>query len=195
MNRLNRKIIGIVFVTIFLVTSFYFLPQESKFYLKSDVSELKNSLLPVSILTSIILAYITVFRKSEFSGSKWNKTIYVGYIGIMSCLVFNITSDFLTTIVLKTNRISSTEKLNKNFVMSTFTVTTNGKITESGPWVIKSENNYEIRGKLSDKLYENDVDGIFIDKQDFAKIEQKKEFAITLTKGLLGIPFEPILIE
>ncbi|MBD3892233.1 hypothetical protein [Olleya marilimosa] len=77
--------------------------------------------------------------------------------------------------------------------MSTFTVTSNGELTESGPWVIKSADKYEVRGRVSDKSYDNDVDGIFMDKNDYTKIEQKKEFGITLQKGLFGIPYEPIV--
>mgnify|MGYP001025135929 FL=1 len=195
MKRRTRTIIGIAFLGIALLCSFHFLPKESELYLKSDISELRNSILPISIIFSFVFAYLIAFHRTEYNGGKWSKAIYIGYIGIMSYLIFGITSDLLTTIVLKTNRISKTEKLNKNFVMSTFTVTSNGELTESGPWVIKSLDKYEVRGRVSDKSYDNDVDGIFMDKNDYAKIEQKKEFGITLQKGLFGIPYEPIIKE
>jgi hypothetical protein len=195
MKRRTRTIIGIAFLGIALFCSSYFLPKESELYLKSDISELRNSILPISIIFSIVFAYLIAFHKTEYNGGKWSKAIYIVYIGMMGYLFFGMTSDLLTTIVLKTNRISKTETLNKNFVMSTFTVTSNGKLTESGPWVIKSEDKYEVRGRLSDKSYENDVDGIFMEINDYLKIEEKKEFGITLQQGLFGIPFKPIIKE
>ena len=191
MKRRTKTIIGITFLGIALFCSFYFLPKESELYLKSDITELRNSILPISIILSIVFAYLIAFHRTEYNGGKWSKAIYIVYIGIMSYLIFGITSDLLTTIVLKTNRISKTETLNKNFVMSTLTVTSNGKLTESGPWVIRSEDKYEVRGRLSDKSYEKDVDGIFMDKKDYMKIEHMKEFGITFQKGLFGIPYEP----
>ncbi|ARV10623.1 hypothetical protein BTO05_13625 [Winogradskyella sp. PC-19] len=195
MKRRTRIIISIVFLLTSLLSSFYFLPKESELYLKSDISELRSSILPISILLSIVLAFIIAFHKSEFNGGKWSKVIYIGYIGITSYLILSLTSDLLTTIALKTNRITKNETVNKNFVMSTYTVTTNGELTESGPWVIKSENKYEVRGRIKDKSYEDDVDGIFMDKNDYAKIEHKEEFKITLSNGLFGIPYEPIINE
>ncbi len=177
------------------MSAFYFLPKESELYLKSDISDLRNSLLPISIILSIVFAFLTVFDKTEFVGRKWSKAIYIGYIGIMSYLIFGLTSDLLITIALKANRVNTTQKLNKTFIISTFSITTNGEKTESGLWVIKSENKYEVRGRLLDKSYEDDVDGIFMNINDYKKIEQKKEFAITLQKGLFGIPYAPIIKE
>ena len=194
MKRRTRTIIGIAFFGIASFCSFYFLPKESELYLKSDISELRNSILPISIIFSIVFAYLIAFHKTEYNGGKWSKAIYIGYIGMMSYLIFGMTSDLLTTVALKTNRISKTETLNKNFLISTNSITSNG-IKTITPWVIKRENTYEVRGRISDKSYEDDVDGIFMNSADYKKVQDKKEFGITLEKGLFGIPYKPIIKE
>ena len=178
-----------------MTSTFYFLPNESELYLKSDILKLRNFLLPISIVLSIIFAFLLVFDRTEYNGGKWSKAMYILYIGMMSYLAFSLTSDLLTTIALKTNRTANNQTLDKNFVISTITVSSNGEIVESEPWVIESENKYEVRGRISGKTYDKDVDGIYMDENDYAKISQKKEFAITLQKGLYGILYKPTLKE
>ena len=151
MKRRTRIIIAIVFLTLSLLSSFYFLPKESELYLKNDISELRSSILPISILLSIVLVSLIASHKSEFNIGKWSKIIYIGDIVITSILILNFTSDLLTTIVLKTNRISKNVAVNENFVISKFTVTTNGEVSESIPLVIKSKDKYEVRGRIEDK--------------------------------------------
>ena len=195
MKRRTRIIIAIVFLTLSLLSSFYFLPKESELYLKNDISELRSSILPISILLSIVLVSLIASHKSEFNIGKWSKIIYIGDIVITSILILNFTSDLLTTIILKTNRISKNVAVNENFVISKFTVTTNGEVSESIPLVIKSKDKYEVRGRIEDKSYQDDVERIFIDKSEYGKIEHKEEFRITLSTGLFGIPYEPIINE
>ena len=195
MKKQTRIIIGIIFLGITLLCNLLFLPEESELYLKSDILHLRKSLLPISIILSIFFAFVIIFNKTEFNDGKWSKAIYIGYIGMMSYLIFGLTSDLLTTVVLKTNRVSKTETLKKNFVISTFTITTNGTISESGPWIIKSDNKYEVRGRFTGKSYDENVDGIFMNINEYDKIEKKKEFDITIKNGLFGIPYEPKVSE
>ncbi|PWH81646.1 hypothetical protein DIS18_13260 [Algibacter marinivivus] len=161
----------------------------------TDISDLQKTLLPISIALSIIISSILVFKKSEYNGGNWSRISHLGYIGIMSYLIYSLSSSLLTTVTLKMNRISKTETTEKNFVMSTMTFRENGKLISSEPWVIKSDGKYEVRGRITGKSYDDNVDGIFMDKSDYAKVEQKKEFGITLVNGLFGIPYEPTLKE
>jgi len=176
-----------------LLSTFYFLPKESELYLKSDISDLRNSLLPISIILSIVFAFLIVFDKTEYTGGKWSKIVYIGYVGIMSYLILSMTSDLLTTVSLKINRISTTQTLNKNFEITYNLYTSNDK-TDTIAWINHSENKHIIHGRISDRYYEDGVDRIIADNNDYAKIakiELKKEFNIKLKKGLLGILFDP----
>jgi hypothetical protein len=194
-KKRTRIIIGLIFLVVSLSSSFYFLPKESELYMTTDISNLQNTLLPISIALSIIIASILFFKKPEYNGGNWSRISSIGYIGIMSYLIYSFSSSLLTTVALKMNRVSETETLNKNFVISTMTFNSNGQLIRSEPWVIKSEDKYEVRGKITGKSYDDNVDGIFMSKSDYAKIEQKKEFGITLRNGLFEIPYEPTLKE
>jgi hypothetical protein len=195
MKKRTRIIIGLIFLVTSWSSAFYFLPKESELYLTTDISDLQKTLLPISITLSIIISSILVFKKSEYNGGNWSRISHLGYIGILSYLIYSLSSSLLTTVTLKMNRISKTETTDKNFVMSTMTIRENGKLISSEPWVIKSDGKYEVRGRITGKSYDDNVDGIFMDKSDYAKVEQKKEFGITLVNGLFGIPYEPTLKE
>ncbi len=195
MKKRTRIIIGLIFLVTSLSSAFYFLPKESELYLTTDISDLQKTLLPISIVLSIIISSILVFKKSEFNGGNSSRITHIGYIGIMSYLIYSLSSSLLTTVALKINRVFKTETTDKNFVMSTMTFRSNGELISSEPWVVKSDSKYEVRGRITGKSYNDNVDGIFMDKSDYLKIEQKKEFGITLVSGLFGIPYEPTLKE
>ncbi len=171
------------------------MPLESRLYLTTDIYSLRNSLLPVSILLSILISFLILFRKSEFNGGKWSKSFYVFYILTMSYLVHTLTSDLCMTIALKTNRITTKSVGNEAFVPSTITTTNNKGEPDSKLWVVMHDEIYEVRGRIAGKLYDNDVDSIFMDYDDFMKISEKKEFEITMQNGLFGIPFNPKILE
>lgn len=197
MKRHIRIIIGIVFLGISLFCSFYILPTESELYLKSDVSNLENSIFPITIIISIVLAFLMFFDKTEFYGSKWSKLMYIGYIGMMSYLILIFTSDILTAVTLKINRISITQTLNKSFEISYNSSTYNGD-TYTSPWIRHFENKYIIYGRISDRYYEDGVDRIIANDDEYNRIvkeEPKKRLSIKLKKGLFGIWFDPKISE
>lgn len=197
MKKRIRIIIGIAFFGISLLCTFHFLPNESEHYLKSDISNFENSVLPLSIILSILFAFIILFDKSEFTGSKLFKAIYIGYIGMMSYLAFSMTSDLLMTVSLKINRISTTQTLNKTFEVTDNFYTSNKK-TDTIAWINHSENKHIIHGRISDRNYEHGVDRIIANDYEYSKIaktELNKKFNISLKRGLLGIAFEPKISE
>lgn len=197
MKKRTRIIIGIAFFGICLLCTFHILPSESEHYLKSDISNFENSTLPLSIILSILFAFIILFDKSEFTGGKLFKVMYIGYIGIMSYLAFSMTSDLLTTVALKINRIEATQTLNKTFEVAHNFYTSDNK-TDTIAWINHSENKHIIHGRVSDRNYEHGVDRIIANDYEYSKIaikELKKKFNITLKKGLLGIPYEPKILE
>jgi hypothetical protein len=197
MKRRTRIIIGIAFMSLALLSTFHFLPKESELYLESDISDFQNSIFPISILLSIVLAFLIVFDKSEYTGGKWSKIVYIGYIGMMSYLIFSMTSDLLTTFTLKINRISTTQTLNKNFEITHNLYTSNNK-TDTIAWINHSEYKHIIHGRISDRHYEDGVDRVITNDIEYSRIakkELKKEFNIKLKKGLLGILFDPKISE
>ena len=67
-KKRTRIIIGLIFLVVSLSSSFYFLPKESELYMTTDISNLQNTLLPISIALSIIIASILFFKKPEYNG-------------------------------------------------------------------------------------------------------------------------------
>ena len=180
-----------------MLCTFYFLPKESELYLKSDISNLQNAIFPLLIILSIAFAFIMLFDKTEFNGSKWSKVAYIGYIGIMSYLIFSMTSDLLTTATLKINRISTSQMIYKKFEITHNLHTSNNK-TDTIAWINHSENKHIIHGRITDKHYEVGVDRIIANDSEYsriAKVELKKKFNIKLKKGLFGIAFDPKISE
>ncbi len=197
MKKRTRIIVGIIFSSLALISVLYFLPRESELYLESDISDLQNSLLPISITSSIVLAFIIVFDKSEFNDGKWSKAMYIGYIGIMSYLVFGLNSNLITNIALRLNRVTENQTVIENFIVTNNYHISNGK-RDTIPWINHSENKHIIHGRISNRNYEDGVDGIImndIDYEKIAKIEPKIEFNFKLKKGLFGILYEPKLSE
>ncbi|MEM5564938.1 hypothetical protein WNY78_07470 [Psychroserpens sp. AS72] len=180
-------------ILLFLAT-FKLLPTESKLYLITDVDKLRNNILPITIVLSILISFLIIFRKSEFTGGKWSKSFYIFYVLMMSYLVHTFTSDLCMTIALKTNRITSISVSNETFVASTITDNSDGE-SNSRIWVVMHDEMYEVRGRIAGKLYDNDVDSMFMHYDDFMEISEKKEFEITMQNGIFGIPFKPELIE
>ncbi|MBC8753835.1 hypothetical protein H2O64_04085 [Kordia sp. YSTF-M3] len=193
MKRRNRIIVAIIFLVTFFLCDFYLLPDESEHYLKSDIINLEQSLLPISIILSIIIAFFTTFDKSEFGNSIRAKIGSIVYVGVMSYLFFGLTSSLVTTVALKTNRITETETLTKNFVITNNIFKYNNRI-DTIPSINHFENKHNVRGRISGKVYKDGVDGIFMNTDDYTIIQGEKEFEITLKTGFFGIPYDPKIV-
>jgi hypothetical protein len=181
MKRRNRIIVGILFFGIYFLCVRYFLPEESLNYLRSDLTELKKVLFAISIILSIVIAFLIVFDRNEFNGTKWSKFSYLIYIGTMSYLTFPMTSDIVLTAGIKLNEISANEIVNKKFKVA-----------------FKEKNNdsdYMAWGKIPNRTYEGRIDNLKLTKKEYDLVNENQELEIELKKGLFGIPFNPIMKE
>ena len=195
LKKHKRIIIGFTVIAFLCLATFKLLPIESKLFLITDIANLRKGMLPMTIILSLLFSFSLIFRRSEFTGGKFFKGFYVLYLLMMSYIMHDLISNFCMTIALKTNRLSTSETTRQIFVPSTI-ATTNGKgEKDSKLWVVMHDEIYEVRGRIINKLYEDDVDSVFMDYDDFMKISEKKEFEITMQNGLLGIPFNPKLLE
>ena len=180
MKKRTRIIIGIIVVGILLLNSFYFLPQESSLYLKSDIANFKKSIMPISIILTLIITLFGTFDRKEYSGKIWSKLIHILYIGMMCIIIYPIISDFVVSLGLKTNRLSSNESINKNFIV-TFKNRTD------------SEN--LVYGRIPNRKYDGPIDRLNLNKKEFELINEKQMVELEMRNGLFGIPFNPIIKE
>ncbi len=194
MKRRNRNTVAIIFLATSFLCIFYLFPNESEHYLKSDITDLEQSLLPISIILSVVITYFIIFDKSEFGSSIGSKIESIFYIGIMSYLCFGFTSSLVTTIALKINRISETETLTKNFVITHNIHKYNDRI-DTIPSINHYENKHVVHGRISGKVYKDEVEGISINTNEYIIIQGRKEFEITLKTGFLGIPYDPKIVD
>jgi hypothetical protein len=181
MKKRTRIIIGILFFGIYFLCVFYFLPKESLIYLKSDITDLKNILLPISILLSTVLAFLIIFNQKEFGQKKWQKLNHIIYIGIMSFLIYPMVSDSLLTFGLKVNRLSENDNVSENFIIS---VKDNYGTGENAVW-----------GRIPDKTKYGKTEKLNLSQTIYNKVKENQEIEITLKIGIFGIPYEPVINE
>lgn len=194
-NRRIKTVFGIIVVMLFITSSFVLLPADYELYLTTDIASLRQSLLLISILLSISITFLFVFNKTQFNKGKWSKVIHIGYIYLFGFGFSYFTSNILTTITLQVNRLTTAKTFAKTFLASTIETTNNEGVTDSKLWVVMHDEIYEVRGRILHKSYDDNVDGLFMNYDDFMKIADKKEFEITLEEGVFGIPFNPKVIE
>ncbi|MGJ8746082.1 hypothetical protein [Polaribacter sp.] len=174
-----RIIIGIVVAGILLLNSFYFLQWESLLYLKSDITDFKKLIMPISIILTILVTFFGIFDKIEYGVKIWSKIGHIFYIGMMCIIIYPVISDFVLMIGLKTNRLSSNEIITKKFIV-TF---------KPNYWDL----NNTVWGIIPNKIYENGIDNLKLNEKDFNLVYKNQEIELELEKGLFGIPFNPII--
>ena len=179
MKKRTRIIIGIIVVGILSLNSFYFLPKESLLYLKSDMTDFKKLIMPISIILSIVITFLIVFDFTEYKGKKWSKIIYIIYIGIMTFIFYPMISDTILTIGLKINRLSSNESTIKKF-----------RITVKDNF---SDLNNTVWGIIPNKTYDGEIDKLKLNKTEYDLVNEKQEIELKMEKGIFGIPFNPIM--
>ncbi|WP_178985151.1 hypothetical protein [Winogradskyella helgolandensis] len=179
MKRRNRIIIGILFFGIYWLCVKNILPKESSDYLNSDLTEFKRLFSPISIIFSIIIAFLIVFDLKEFKGTKLSKFFYIIYIGMMSYLSYPFASDIVLTIGIKLNGMSN-----------------NGTVIKKFKVAFKEKNNdlnYMVWGKIPNKTYDGRIDNLKVTKKDYELISENQELELKLENGLFKIPFNPII--
>ncbi len=177
MKRRNRIIIGILFFGIYWLCVKNILPKESLSYLNSDLTEFKRLFSPISIIFSIIIAFLIVFDLNEFKGTKLSKLFYIIYIGIMSYLSYPFTSEIVLTTGLKLNGISS-----------------NGTVIKKFKVAFKEKNDdlkYMVWGKILNKTYDGRIDKLNLTKKEYDLAYENQELELEFEKGLFGIPYNP----
>jgi hypothetical protein len=177
MKRRTRIIIGIAIVGISLLCVFCFLPQESTLYLKSDIADFKKSIMPISIVLSIVITLLIIFDRTEYNGKKWSKILYILYLGMMCYIINPIISETILTIGLKTNRLSSSESITKNFIVT---------VKDS-----YSDLNNTVWGRIPNKMYDGEIDKLKLNQKEYDLVNEKQEVILEMEKGLFGIPFNP----
>ncbi|WP_225037341.1 hypothetical protein [Winogradskyella sp. SM1960] len=179
MKKRTRIIIGIIVVGILLLNSFYFLPQESSLYLKSDISDFKKSIMPISIILTLIITLFGTFDRKEYGGKIWSKLIHILYIGMMCIIIYPIISDFVVSLGLKTNRLSSNELITKNFIVT----------VKDG----YSDLNNTVWGRIPNKMYDGEIDKLKLNQKEYKSVNEKQEIVLEMEKGLFGIAFNPTI--
>ncbi|MBQ4805552.1 hypothetical protein J8L88_22000 [Aquimarina sp. MMG015] len=179
MKRRTRIIIGIVVIGILTLSSFYFLPSESSLYLKSDMTYFKKSIMPISIILSIVIAVLVIFDRTEYNGKKWWKIMYIIYIGIMCYLIYPMMSDTVLMLGLKTNRLSSNELIIKKFIV---TIKDSYDNLDNTVW-----------GRVPNKMYDGEIDKLKLTQKEYDLVNEKQEIILEMEKGIFGIPFNPII--
>lgn len=175
MKKLNRIIFIIGITLIFTLIILFFFPKESEYYLKSDIKEFENTLVPISAIISFIIVFLAFFEKKDFVGKKNTKTIQIIFIGFMSYFLFQQNSKIVTTIGLYINRLSEKEFITREFIVN-----------------FKSENEPFILGRIVNRNYDSELDKVKLKQTEFNKITEKETITLKFKKGMFGIPFEPI---
>lgn len=178
MKKRNRIIFIIGITLIYTSIVLFFFPKESEFYLKSDIKEFENSLIPISAIFSFVIVFLAFFDKKDFTGNKLTKIIQIGFIGIMSYFLFQQNSKIVTTVGLYINRLSVKEFLTQEFIVN-----------------FKRENEPYILGRITNRNYESELDKVKLKQTEFNKIMEKETIKLKFKKGLFGIPYEPIINE
>lgn len=174
MKKRNRVIFIIAITLIYTSILIFLFPKESEYYLKSDINDFENSLVPISGIISFIIVFLAFFDRKDFKGKKTTKIIQILFIGIMSYLLFQQNSKIVTTIGLYLNRISEKEVLIRKFVVN-----------------FKMENKPYVLGRITNRDYESELDKVKIQQNEFNEIKEKETIKLKFKKGILGIPFEP----
>ena len=177
MKRLYRIIIGVLFLGIYGICEYNLSYSESEIYLKSDINELKDTLFFVSILISIVVAFLIVFEEN-LAGGKWKKIEHIFYIGIMSFLIYPMSASIMLVSGLKLNRISENGQYNESFIISVKDLYGNNDNYVWGRIPNKTESGQTEKIKLSQTLYE--------------EVEENQEIKLNLKRGIFGIPYDPI---
>ena len=175
MKKRNRIIFIIGITLIYTSIVLFIYPKESEYYLKSDIKEFENSLVPISAIFSFVIVFLVFFDKKDFTGKKITKIIQIGFIGIMSYFLFQQNSKIVTTVGLYLNRLSENEFLTREFKV-------NFKM-DYEPYVL---------GRITNRNYDSELDKVKLKKTEFNKIMEKETITLKFKKGIFGVPFEPI---
>ncbi|TMM29687.1 hypothetical protein FDT66_11280 [Polaribacter aestuariivivens] len=175
MKKRNRIIFIIGITLIYTSIVLFFFPKESEFYLKSDIKEFSNSLIPISAIFSFVIVFLAFFDKKDFTGNKITKIVQISFIGIMSYFLFQQNSKIVTTVGLYINRLSEKDFLTREFIVN-----------------FKRENEPYILGRITNRKYESELDKVKLKQTEFNKIMEKETIKLKFKKGIFGIPFEPI---
>ena len=179
MKKRTRIIIGIAVAGILFLNSFYFLQGESLLYLKSDITDFKKLIMPISIISTILFTFLVIFDKTEYGLKIWSKIGHIFYIGIMCVVIYPVISNFILMVGLKANRLSSNEIINKNFIVT----------VKDG----YSDLTNTVWGRIPNRIYNGEIDKLKLSKKEYDLINEKQEIELKMEKGIFGIPFNPIL--
>ena len=182
-NRRRRiriqGVIGLIISGISFLCVYYFLPKESSLYFRSDVTEFKDSMMPISIIVSLAIPLLFISNRIEYDGKIRTKIYSVIYIGLFGLFIHPLFSDTILTLGLKANRWSSNELITKNFKV----------MIKEG--YLELDNT--VWGIIPDKTYENEIDQLELSKEDYNLVKEHQEIILELKKGVFGIPFHPVL--
>ncbi|NQY07329.1 MAG: hypothetical protein HRT68_14335 [Flavobacteriaceae bacterium] len=182
-EKIKEYIIPFLIIGIFLANSYYFLTQESILYLNIYIFDFRESILPISTITTIIFFSCIAYKRFKNEKTIRSKLILIFQV-VVICVLFHSTfSDLLTTIGLKINRLTSNEIFTTKFIIIS-------KVRDS-------ENT--VRGIIPSRDYKGTINELRIDPEDFKWISNDPSIDINIelemTKGLLGIPYNPTVIK
>lgn len=180
MKKQHKIITGVLFLIIYFVCVLYILPKENDYYLNSDISDFKGSTIVISVIISIILTFLILFDLSQLKLGIWKKINHIFYLGILGCFTFMMLHDTVTAIGLIINKTSQTGTLSKDF-----------KISHKD---ILGDNEY-VRGRYLEREYKGEIDRLYVGKDYYSKLNENQIITLNLKKGILSVPFKPVITE
>ena len=183
MKKRNKIITVVILLLGYFVSVYYVLPKISEYYLESDISEFENStlILIISIALSIILTLLLVLDTSQFKLSIWKKINHVFLLSFMGYSIFSMGKYSLPAVGLLINKLSHSETFSKNFIISHKDIR-------------KGDGQY-VFGNYLEEVNKVKKDRLFVGKEQYSKLKAGLVLNLSLKKGILSIPFEPLIVE
>ena len=182
MKKRNKTITAIILFIIYSVCGFIILPKMSAHYFESDISEFEDSVLvlAISILTSIILTLTFVLDPNKFKLSVWKKIDHILLLVFMGYLIFNMVKYTVPIIGLVINKTNYSETFSKEFIIT--------RKDHLG-------NNQYVYCRYLEKVNQGKMDRLYVGKEHYSKLKENHLITVDFKKGILSIPFDPIIAE